>query len=65
MKQQNKPSSDELPLGFGMALAQNEQALENFAGMDEREKQRVLYDARHVRNKLEMKNLINRIGEIQ
>ncbi len=65
MNEYQKPSADELPLGFGMALAQNEQALSNFAHMDEREKQRVLFDARHVRSKLEMKNLINRIGGVQ
>ena len=56
---------DEVPLGFGMALAQNEKALESFAAMDERQKQRYLYDARHVRSKSEMHNLVNRIGGIQ
>lgn len=56
------PPIDEVPLGFGMALAQNEKALETFAGLDERQKQRLLYDARHVRSKNEMQNLVNRIG---
>ncbi|MBQ3154300.1 MAG: hypothetical protein IJB88_03620 [Clostridia bacterium] len=65
MNEMQKPTSDEIPLGFGMALAQNEQALQNFAHMDERERQRVLFDARHVRTKNEMKSLITRIGGIQ
>ena len=62
MDQYKAPSADEIPLGFGMALAQNEQAMQNFAGMDARDRQRVLYDARHVRTKAEMKSLIERIG---
>lgn len=56
---------DEVPLGFGMALAQNEKALEAFGKLAERQKQRFLYDARHVRNKDEMQNLVKRIGEWQ
>ena len=63
MDQYKAPSADEIPLGFGLSLAQNERALQHFAGMDAREKQRVLYDARHVRTKAEMKSLIDRIGE--
>ncbi len=54
--------SDEVPLGFGMALAQNAKALEAFGNMDERQKQRVLYDARHVHSKEEMQNVVDRIG---
>ena len=65
MMEQQKPSVDEVPLGFGMALAQNEVAMRHFADMDERARQRVLFDARHVRSKAEMKVLIERIGQIQ
>ena len=54
---------DELPLGFGMALAQNEKALEKFAQLDERQKQRFLFEARHARNKNEMQSIVGRIGE--
>ncbi len=56
--------SDEVPLGFGMALAQNEKALAAFGRMDERQKQRVLYDARHVRSREEMQNVVDRIGDL-
>lgn len=63
----NVPSNfleeDEIPLGFGMALAQNEKALEKFGQLDERQKQRFLFEARHVRNRNEMQSIVNRIGE--
>lgn len=32
----------ELPLGFGMALAQHPEAMKNFSDMDESQKQKVL-----------------------
>ena len=54
---------DELPLGFGMALAQNEKALEKFGQLDERQKQRFLFEARHARNRNEMQSIVGRIGE--
>jgi len=65
MNEMQKPTADEVPLGFGMALAQSEAAMLHFAQMDERARQRVLFDARHVRSKQEMKSLIERIEGIQ
>ena len=62
---QKKPQTNELPLGFGMALAQNERALENYTRLDERQKQRFLFEARHVRSRSEMQSIVNRIGEWQ
>lgn len=59
------PQTNELPLGFGMALAQNERALENYTRLDERQKQRFLFEARHVRSRSEMQSIVNRIGEWQ
>lgn len=55
------PSSNDLPLGFGMALAQNEKALENYTLLDERQKQRFLYEARHARSHDEMQSVVERI----
>lgn len=59
------PKRDDVPLGFGMALAQNEKALENFAHLDDRQRQRFLFEARHVRNRNEMQSIVDRIGEWQ
>lgn len=62
---EDRNRQDELPLGFGVALAQNEKALEKFAQLDERQKQRFLFEARHVRSRNEMQSIVDRIGEWQ
>lgn len=48
----------ELPLGFGMALAQNENAMKRFESMTEAEKQSVLNRAHGVASKQEMRQLV-------
>lgn len=48
----------ELPAGFAMALAQNEDAMKRFEKMDEDDKARVLKHARSVNSKQEMKTLV-------
>ena len=48
----------ELPLGFGMALAQNETAMKKFESLTETEKQSVLEQAHHVNSKREMQRLV-------
>ncbi len=52
----------ELPLGFGMALAQNEAAMQRFAALPEAEKQAVLQQAHAVGSKREMQQLVARIA---
>lgn len=54
---------EELPIGFGLSLAMNEQAMKHFAEMDESQKSRVIEESRHVNSKREMEQLVNRIGE--
>lgn len=44
----------ELPLGFGMALAQNEHAMKRFESMSEEEKEKVVEHARSIGSKQEM-----------
>lgn len=53
----------ELPLGFGMALAQNEAAMHAFEAMSEGEKQAVLQRTHSVRSKAEMRQLIAGLGK--
>lgn len=48
----------ELPLGFGMALAQNEAAMKQFESLSDSEKQAVLQQARGVNSKREMQQLV-------
>ena len=47
-----------LPLGFGMALAQNEEAMNRFESMTEAEKQEVIRRTHQVTSKREMQRLV-------
>ena len=54
----------ELPLGFGMALAQHPEAMKNFSDMDESQIQKVLDEIHGIDSKKEMqayvKTLVNK-----
>ena len=52
----------ELPLGFGMALAQNEAAMQRFEALPAAEKQQVLQQAHNVASKREVQQLVSRIA---
>lgn len=52
-------SKIELPLGFGMALAQNEAAMKKFESMTEPEKQAILQRTHSVNSKKEMQQLVS------
>lgn len=49
----------DLPLGFGMALAQNEPAMRVFESMSEPEKEAFILRTRSVRSKQEMEKLVS------
>ena len=51
----------EVPVGFGMALAQNEDAMNAFAMMTKEQKQAVWEQARQARTKAEMRQIVNGI----
>ena len=53
----------ELPLGFGMALAQNGVALEQFAALDAPRKDAVIRAAGAVNSKSEMQQLVSDLAE--
>lgn len=55
---------EELPIGFGLSLAMNEKAMENFADMDQTQKAQLIEQSRHVNSKREMEQLVNKIGEM-
>lgn len=50
---------NELPLGFGMALAQNERAMQRFEALSDGEKQSLLARAHAVSSKREMQALVD------
>ena len=47
-----------VPIGFGMALAVNEPAMNAYADMTEEQKQAIINKAHNVRSKKEMHNLV-------
>lgn len=47
-----------LPLGFGMALAQNEAAMKAFEALSEKEKESIIQQTHSVSSKQEMRNLV-------
>ncbi len=53
----------ELPLGFGMALAQNEAAMHQFESLNDAEKQAILNQAHNVRSKAEMRRLVSGLSD--
>lgn len=50
-----------LPMGFGMALAQNKKALMRFAELDESQRQAIIDKTHSVNSKEEMQSLVNTI----
>lgn len=48
----------EVPIGFGLALAQNEEAMNTFAMMTKEEKQAIWNKARHARSEQEMNQIV-------
>lgn len=51
----------EVPVGFGMALAQNEDAMNAFAMMTHEQKQAIWNQARSARSKAEMQQIVRSI----
>lgn len=50
-----------VPLGFGMALAMNANALNAYSAMTEQQKQAILDKAHHARSEQEMRQIVNSI----
>lgn len=51
-----------VPIGFGMALAVNEPAMNAYAKMTEAQKQAILNKAHNVRSEQEMHDLVNSLA---
>lgn len=52
----------ELPLGFGAALVQNEQAMKNFEALTYEEKRSVIEQTHRIRSKAEMRSLVDSLA---
>lgn len=49
----------ELPMGFGMALARNTQAMERFASLSEQQQKEIIGRTHSVQSKKEMQQLVD------
>ena len=52
-----------VPIGFGMALAMNQSAMNAYAAMDEAKKQDILNKAHNVRSEKEMHDLVASLAQ--
>lgn len=52
----------DLPMGFGMALVQNEKAMRRFAGMDEAQRRQILDRTGEIKSSSEMKAFVDGIS---
>ena len=50
-----------IPIGFGMALAMNEAAMNAYSAMTEQQKHAILEQAHHAKSELEMKQIVESI----
>ena len=53
----------DLPLGFGMALAQQPDAMKNFSNMTEDEQNRILSEIHNIDSKQEKQSFVSRLAE--
>ncbi|HAU87416.1 MAG TPA: hypothetical protein DCW90_18610 [Lachnospiraceae bacterium] len=51
-----------IPIGFGMALAQDLNAMNHFANMDNATKQTVIEHAHHIHSREEMREFVTNLG---
>lgn len=52
----------DLPMGFGMALAQNQNAMTNFSAMSSEQKQSVINSTKQIKSKKEMKGFVSNLA---
>ena len=53
----------DLPLGFGMALAQQPDAMKKFSNMTEDEQNRILSEIHNIDSKQEMQSFVSRLAD--
>ena len=51
--------SDEIPIGFGMALAANSGAMQYFSSLDDNKRRQILSRAKNIESKQEMQGFVN------
>ena len=59
MKSGNLVNGEDIPLGFGMALAQNPKAMDVFAGLSQKQRKDVIRKTETIRSKEEMRSYVD------
>lgn len=59
----NLLGNDELPIGFGMALAKDTQAMNTFSTMDKIQQNNVVEQARQINSKNEMQQFVSSLSQ--
>lgn len=54
---------DDIPVGFGMALAMNPKAMEQFSALPEAEQEKLIQNTHQIRSRDEMHNYVQNIAE--
>jgi len=57
----DKPNMPDIPLGLGMALAQNQNAMTRFAGLSDESKLKIIEQTHSVNSKREMKDFVDKL----
>lgn len=60
----NFVNGKDIPLGFGMALAQNSEAMTRFSAMTEEQRRQLIEGTHSVRSKKEMQAYVDRIAHM-
>ena len=55
----NFTNSTEIPMGLGMAMAQNRNAMNYFASLTEHQQRQIIETTHQIRSKHEMQNFVN------
>ena len=59
MSKDDRTLGPDVPLGFGMALAQNPDAMDVFSALTEDQRRQVLSKSRRIRSKAEMQSYVD------
>ena len=60
----NFVNGKDIPLGFGMALAQNSEAMTRFSAMSEEQRRQLIEGTHSVSSKKEMQGYVDRIAHM-
>lgn len=61
----NLLGDNEIPIGLGMALAENANAMEKFSNMEKAEREEFVNRSRSVNSKQEMRNLVSSLDDME